>query len=278
MANLQAKLITDNNITLVLDGITYTVTRGNPAWNGIIKALKEKNYDDLPNLVDPNFGVKQYEAEGFTVTDEQVFYNGQPLDPALSKVLHGLIRDGIDVDPYLEFMENLDENPSYRAREQLYRFIEANKITLTDDGCLLLYKNVRRQNDGNLVDIYTGKISNNVGQIVEMDRTKVDDDPNRTCSRGLHVCSLEYLKSYPGDVTVLVKVSPEDVVSIPVDYHNSKMRVCRYEVIGEHTGGYDEEATQASVYGYEGQSDDYFDDDYFDDGDVTSYNPDDIAF
>jgi len=30
---------------------------------------------------------------------------------------------------------------------------------------------------------------------------------------------------------VLVKVNPKDVVSVPVDYNNTKMRVCRYEVI-----------------------------------------------
>ena len=33
---------------------------------------------------------------------------------------------------------------------------------------------------------------------------------------------------------MLVKVDPADVVSIPVDYNNTKMRCCRYEVIGEY--------------------------------------------
>lgn len=33
--------------------------------------------------------------------------------------------------------------------------------------------------------------------------------------------------------TVIVKINPRDVVSIPTDYDNSKGRACRYEVIGE---------------------------------------------
>jgi hypothetical protein len=33
--------------------------------------------------------------------------------------------------------------------------------------------------------------------------------------------------------TVIVKIHPRDVVSIPNDYSKSKGRACRYEVIGE---------------------------------------------
>ena len=32
---------------------------------------------------------------------------------------------------------------------------------------------------------------------------------------------------------MLIKVNPRDVVSIPVDYNNSKGRCCKYEVVGE---------------------------------------------
>ena len=33
--------------------------------------------------------------------------------------------------------------------------------------------------------------------------------------------------------TMILKINPADVVSIPTDYNNSKGRTCRYEVIGE---------------------------------------------
>ena len=44
---------------------------------------------------------------------------------------------------------------------------------------------------------------------------------------------MEYLASFGGERTVIVKINPRDVISIPSDYNNSKGRACRYEVIGE---------------------------------------------
>jgi acyl carrier protein len=70
-----------------------------------------------------------------------------------------------------------------------------------------------------------------------MPREDVEDNPERTCSAGLHVCSMEYLNhAYISDSqyrTIACKVNPVDVVSVPTDYNRSKMRVCRYEVIGD---------------------------------------------
>jgi hypothetical protein len=76
-------------------------------------------------------------------------------------------------------------------------------------------------------------MDNSVGQVVEMERNQVDDDQNRTCSTGLHFCSQEYLNHFSGEHTMIVKINPADVVSIPNDYNDSKGRACRYEVIGE---------------------------------------------
>jgi hypothetical protein len=69
-----------------------------------------------------------------------------------------------------------------------------------------------------------------------MERMNVDDDPNHTCSAGLHFCAYSYLSSYGSsgnDKVMLVKVNPADVVSIPTDYNNAKARCCRYEVVQE---------------------------------------------
>jgi hypothetical protein len=71
---------------------------------------------------------------------------------------------------------------------------------------------------------------------VTMDRSKVDDDPQHTCSSGLHVCADEYLKGYAtgsDNRTLVVEVNPADVVAVPYDYNFSKMRVCRYKVLAQ---------------------------------------------
>jgi hypothetical protein len=41
------------------------------------------------------------------------------------------------------------------------------------------------------------------------------------------------LNSFGGARTVIVKINPADVVSIPSDYNATKGRACRYEVVGE---------------------------------------------
>jgi hypothetical protein len=89
-------------------------------------------------------------------------------------------------------------------------------------------------------------MNNSVGQVVEMERNTVDDDKDRTCSSGLHFCSQSYLAHFGGERTVIVKINPRDVVSIPSDYNDAKGRACRYEVIGE-LGVNPEEAFTAPV-------------------------------
>ena len=126
-------------------------------------------------------------------------------------------------------MENLMSNPSHRSVQELYGFLEKGELPITPDGHFLAYKKVR----GDYTDCHTGKMDNSVGKVLEMERNAVDDDKDRTCSSGLHFCSKSYLANFGGERTVIVKINPRDVVSIPSDYNNAKGRTCRYEVIGE---------------------------------------------
>jgi hypothetical protein len=65
-----------------------------------------------------------------------------------------------------------------------------------------------------------------------MPREEVDEDPNRTCSTGLHVACFDYAKDF-GERLIEVKVNPRDVVAVPVDYNGTKLRCCQFEVIRE---------------------------------------------
>jgi hypothetical protein len=70
-----------------------------------------------------------------------------------------------------------------------------------------------------------------------MPRNAVDEDKERTCSYGLHFCSIQYLPSFTdsdGGKTMIVKINPKDVVAIPADYNNTKGRACKYEVVAEY--------------------------------------------
>jgi hypothetical protein len=139
-------------------------------------------------------------------------------------------------------MENLMSNPSHRAVTELYKFLEKGNLPITNDGHFLAYKKVRKD----YKDCHTGTMDNSIGQIVEMERNQVDDKAENTCSSGLHFCSREYLDHFGGERTVILKINPADVVSIPTDYNASKGRACRYEVIGE-LGVHPDDAFKAPV-------------------------------
>jgi hypothetical protein len=128
------------------------------------------------------------------------------------------------------------QNPSKRAVEELYTFLEKGNLPLTPDGYFLAYKKVQHD----FKDIHSGTMDNSPGKIVEMERNAVDDNMHNTCSTVLHFCAKEYLPHFgnrasgkKADRVVILKINPADVVSIPADYNSTKGRACRYEVIGE---------------------------------------------
>jgi hypothetical protein len=140
-----------------------------------------------------------------------------------------MLQEGFPIEPMVAFMENLYSNPSKRAVTELYGFLEKNNLPITPDGHFLAYKKVRH----NFLDVHSGTMDNSPGTIVEMERNQVDDNKDQTCSTGLHFCGMSYLSCFGGERTVIVKINPRDVVSIPSDYNEAKGRACRYEVIGE---------------------------------------------
>lgn len=163
-------------------------------------------------------------------------YDGQVLDEVLTERILQMYKEGFDLAPMGKFVQNLFENPSYRAVSCLYAFLEHGRCPITEDGCFLVYKAVR----ADYKDIHSGTFDNSVGALVKMRRSGVDEDPDRTCSAGLHVCSYNYLPHFAhSDGHVMIcKVNPRDVVAIPADYNNTKMRVCQYVVVDELKGYY----------------------------------------
>jgi hypothetical protein len=107
----------------------------------------------------------------------------------------------------------------------------ATNIPITDNGDIVVEKGVTDLGNGKLVDCWSGKFNNSVGQVVEIPREDVDPDREQTCSNGLHVGSPDYVRAhYSYGVIVTCTVNPADVVTVPTDYNNTKMRVCKYTV------------------------------------------------
>ena len=222
-------IVQGSNITVVIGSTPHTINKSHITYERVLNAIKAGDWETVKDIIEPKKVVIEFGKGNVSVQGDQVFWKERELHNALTNRLVAMIQDGFPVEPLVAFMDNLMENPSNRAVNELYGFLEKNSLPITPDGCFLAYKKVKFD----YKDCYTGTMDNSVGKVVEMERNAVDDDQNRTCSTGLHFCSRDYLNHFGGERIVIVKINPRDVVSIPTDYDNSKGRACRYEVIDE---------------------------------------------
>ena len=118
--------------------------------------------------------------------------------------------------------------------EDLLRFMERGDLPVADDGSIIIFKRLERRGEVSYVDCHSRRVIQKVGSYVFMDEKLVDDNRNNECSNGLHVARRGYIRSFSGNVIVLAKVNPEDVIAVP-SYDANKMRVCAYHIISELT-------------------------------------------
>jgi hypothetical protein len=229
-----AVIITRSGISAIINGTSYVVETDHPKYQQALEAVRQKNWSHFVNLVNISKQVQNYfDGTDVEIKDGSINYHGQVIHNTLTKRILNFMRDGLPHEPLLNFFKNLMENPSKRAVDELYDFLEAGELPITEDGHFLAFKNVR----SNYLDIHSGKFDNSVGKVCEMPRNGVDEDKERTCSYGLHFCSIKYLPHFTdsdGGKTMIVKINPRDVVAIPADYNNTKGRTCRYEVVAEY--------------------------------------------
>lgn len=195
-------------------------------------------HEELERLADVPRFVASESGGKVQIKNGSIFYGDEEIHTSLTRRILWGLREGFDMKNYILFLENLMENPSKRAVDELFDFLEACNMGITDDGHFLAYKRVK----SDLTDCYSGKFDNSPGQKLAMPRNKVDDDKTRTCSEGFHFCSFTYLPEFgimrrnDSDRVVIVKINPRDVVAIPTDYKNAKGRTCAFEVVGEYKG------------------------------------------
>lgn len=225
---------TEDSITILFhDASPITIRSDNKMYHTVIVELDNHRYSKIASIVDAATRISVNTNNDFAVVDGVVHCGEDALPESLSNMLFKIIDTEENAVALKNFWLNLKQNPSARSQKCLYDFLEANHCCVTEDGHFVGYKAVTE----NYLDIRTKTIDNSIGSIVEMDRSKVDDDPQHTCSFGYHVAAFDYAANSYGckgrDRLVLVKVDPSKVVAVPYDYNNTKIRVCKYEVIGE---------------------------------------------
>lgn len=246
-------------VTAFIDGEIYTLSSDNAHFDDVVETLAGADWLDDPegevaDLFDVANGVrKAFEqvTDRVTVENGIVKLDGTPVEPAFNEVVvKYLHEDNEGLMPLVRFLERLDDNPSFRSREQFWRFVERNGIHIDDDGYVILYKSVLPGDNGGFKSVnsgtayvngvkHTGQIPSDVGDVVSMPRREISDDPTVACHAGLHCGARSYAEGFfggPGRILITVRVDPAHVVAVPTDEADRKVRVEQYEfmdVVGD---------------------------------------------
>tara|TARA_R100000808_G_C2147901_1_gene155921 strand:- start:463 stop:1287 length:825 start_codon:yes stop_codon:yes gene_type:complete len=228
----------------------------NPAFHQANEALKNEDAEKLEQLFDTSKAVEDYVDGNISVKEGVVRYKTEEVHGHVVGRILDFMRQGLPYKPLVKFLDKLMSNPSRRATQELYAFLEHKSMPLTPDGNFLAYKSVRED----YTDWHSGKFDNNVGNTLEMTRNSVCDDANIGCSDGFHAGSLEYARTFghSGNL-MIVEIDPSDVVSVPTDCNCQKLRTCKYKVVslferkleeplcddyGDYDDDYDEEVDE----------------------------------
>ena len=117
--------------------------------------------------------------------------------------------------------------------QDLLTFMQKGELPIADDGSVLVYKRLNPTSEpGVFVDCHSGNVRQRVGSHVFMDEKLVDANRRTECSNGLHVARRDYLTAFHGNVTVLAKLAPEDVIAVP-HADARKLRAKGYHIIAQ---------------------------------------------
>ena len=242
-----ASILTGQALTVYVNGKARVMHRDNKSFAKVLDAYKSKDMERVIKLMDIADTVNKFGNGRIVLEGGIVKYDGTPVHNAIAEKIVSMSEEEFDVNPMLNFLENLMQNPSHRAVKELYLFLEHAQLPITEDGHFLAYKRVR----DDFFDIHSGTFDNSPGNVVKMERNQVNDNRDHTCSEGLHFCSIDYLPHFgsgPGNRVVIVKINPANVVSIPSDYNNTKGRCCEYLVLEEYTGPLNDNVFNKSVW------------------------------
>lgn len=232
--------IDSKTLTVFVNGKPYTVTESStPNFQKVKDHLKVNDplmENEIIDLLDLEKVINIFGKKKLYVKHSIMYYDDMVISDLMHNRILEMIQHDFSVEPLLKFLDKLSENPNPESVKDLYLFMSKNSLPIIDDGDFLAYKKVTFD----YMDIYTKSISNVIGAVVTMPRDKVNADRTEVCSSGLHVCSYDYLTEFGSTVSnndkvIIVKVNPKDVVSVPTDYNNAKMRVCEYTVYSELT-------------------------------------------
>jgi len=236
------------SITVWFGDDSYSVNTSHPEYNEIKQRCENEDESVMELIKKPKLEKpKPTDTGTLTIQGDYTTYNGRTIrNKYMIEIVNRL--GGVENDAVRRFVNRVCLNPRMESVQMLMEFLKHCHLPITDDGRFLAYKAVTHD----YKDKHTRTIDNSPGQSPEMDRDEVEFDPNVACSRGMHVGTIKYAKGFMStsnnDRLIICAVDPFDVVSVPYDCNQEKLRAFRYTVIGDYT----ETLDNRKIYSVEG--------------------------
>lgn len=227
---------------IVKDGKNHQIPATHPNFEKTCLAIKERRWDDAIKMMSLPEEISELTLGRVTIVRGRIEFDGEPIEhQGFTKRIVSMMKNGEteSLHRLVKFLDKTMDNPSNSIVKRIYDFMKFNDIEIAEDGDIFVFKAVR----SNYKDCHSGNIDNSVGAVVKMRRNRVNENQNDTCSYGLHVCALSYLPSYAGtngagNRIMKCKLNPRDIVSVPTDYKDAKIRCCKYVVVEDVTKDY----------------------------------------
>lgn len=263
-------------LTVFSGGLPHTIISTQENYDKAYQLVVNEKTDDIElvlTLIHPASAVGERLvalSDNITYDGTSILYDGDVLDDGIARYIRRAIEknglgDSTAYQSAVAFLEKLYQNPSENSRKALYGYLRRYDFTITPDGDFIAYKGVRKDHrsihsgPGIVNGVRTsGHLLNEVGSVIAIPRSLVDQDTRVGCSVGLHAGTYAYASGFGQGILLRVKISPRDVVSVPEHCNFQKIRVSKYLVLEANQMEYTEQ-----VYF---EDDDEDDEDYFSSG------------
>jgi hypothetical protein len=239
-------VVVDDQVAETMNVVDEIMKHAVPASSA---AFNEKSVDKQRDIIDHTGQTNgRDDVNAYDAPDTIIAVVDGKVVPGMEKIKSQFARahklgSNVGVENFLKRLGSIIDERGHSV-EDLLKFMERGDLPIADDGSIVIYKVLRKTYKGNpalehyqdatYVDCHSQNVPQWVGAFVHMDPKLVDHNRRNECSNGLHVARRGYIHGFSGDVCVLAKLAPEDVIAVP-EYDSNKMRVCGYHIIAELT-------------------------------------------
>lgn len=229
-------ILSENSVSFVLNSKTHIIKRSDSNFHPAIGIIYDPIFSEtekmfkLTQLVDDVAFIESYFNLVQSLVNRTTNCYGTVPFNSIKKLISHSEKHNIQFDFIAALINNLVENP--KASTIINMFLDF-ELLLTPEGNFYFYKGVRKD----FTDVYSGKILNRAGRVIEMDENLIVPG----YGPGLHFGNrgfAERMAGYDGHVN-LNEVNVNDIVYL----YGSEIKVKKYKVIEENS-----EARPIGVY------------------------------